>query len=142
MYATMVSCVERKKCDLVCVSLQCNYQDGSAKNQLVYLKEGFYSRAEMLKDIFPRLLISKKIHNRLIPPNKVTKLFKRDKLLKIIDDCYDDITIGEDLVTTFNYLQVCDSIYFIDNYYPYHYRINANSMIQKFDEKNMTKLRI
>ena len=140
MYATMVSCAEREKCDLVCADLQCNYQDGSITQNHCYLV-GLYTKEEICKSIFPRLLISKKIHNRLISPNRVTKLFKRDKLLKIIDDCYDDITIGEDLVTTFNYLQVCDSIYFIDNYYPYHYRINANSMIQKFNERKYDKIK-
>lgn len=141
MYETMISCAEREKCDLVCVSLQCNYRDGSTKHNPTYLKEGAYSKAEMLKDIFPRLLISKEIHNRLISLNRVTKLFKRAKLLEILDDCYDNITIGEDLVTTFNYLQICNLIYFIDNYYPYHYRINENSMIQKFDVMKYGKLK-
>lgn len=141
MYETMVSYAERANSDLVCVSLQCNYRDGSIKRDLAYLKEGVYSKTEMLKDIFPRLLISKKIHNRLISPNRVTKLFKRDKLLGIIDDCLDNVTIGEDLVTTFNYLQVCNSIYFIENYYPYHYRINVDSMIQKFDVNKYEKIK-
>ena len=141
MYATMVSCAEREKCDLVCASLQCNYQNGSTINTPIYLKDGLYLKEEIRENIFPRLLISKKLHNRIIAPNKVTKLFKRDMLMRIMDDCHDNVSIGEDLLTTFNYLQICDSIYLINNYYPYHYRINESSMIQKVDERKYEKIK-
>lgn len=140
MYETMASCVKREKCDLICVALQCNYSDGSIKKETINIKERLYLKEEIRTIIFPKLLTSKKFHNRFISPNRVTKLFRRELLLKIIGDCFTDVSIGEDLVATFNYLQICDSIYFIENYYPYHYRINVDSMIQKFDIKKYEQI--
>ena len=140
MYETMVSCAKREKCDLICVALQCDYTDGSIEKESTNMKERLYSKEEIRTIIFPKLLTSKNIHTRFISPNRVTKLFRRELLLKIIDDCFTDVSIGEDLVTTFNYLQICDSIYFIENYYPYHYRINVDSMIQKFDIKKYEQI--
>lgn len=140
MYEVMVSCAKREKCDLICVALQFNYMDGSIKKEPTNIKERLYLKEEIRTVIFPKLLTSENIHTRLISPNRVTKLFRRELLLEIIEDCYTDVSIGEDLVTTFNYLQICDSIYFIENYYPYHYRINVDSMIQKFDIKKYEQI--
>lgn len=141
MFEVMVSTIEREKCDLVCTALQRNYEDGTVSLYPINLKEGLYDRSNIINDFFPKLFISREIHNRLIAPNRVTKIFKREKLIRISENCNDEVSIGEDLVATFNYLQICDSIYFIGDFYPYHYRINADSMIQKFDESKYEKIK-
>ena len=141
MYEVMISTIEREKCDLVCVALQKNYADGSVNLEPIRLKEKLYRRSDIVNDIFPKFFISKEFHNRIISPNRVTKVFKKEKLLYILDNCSDTVTIGEDLVTTFNYMQICDSLYLINDFYPYHYRINSYSMIRKFDARKYEKIK-
>lgn len=141
MYEVMISTMEREKCDLVGVALQKNYEDGSVNLEPVRLKEKIYRRSEIVNDIFPKFFISKEVHGRIISPNRVTKVFKKEKMLYILDNCSDTVSIGEDLITTFNYMQICDSVYLINDFYPYHYRINACSMIRKFDARKYEKIK-
>lgn len=141
MYEVMVSAMEREKCDLVGTALQRSYEDGSVSFDPIRLEAKLYGRSDIVNDIFPKLFISREVHNRIISPSRVSKVFKKEKLIRILGRCNDEVSIGEDLVATFNYLQICDSAYFIDDFYPYHYRINANSMIQKFDERKYEKIK-
>lgn len=141
MFQILVENMENKACDLVCTGLQRNYENGEISYERILVEKEFYSKEEIENEIFPNLIISEKYHNRLISPNKVTKLFKRDILLTILDKCYDNVSIGEDLVTTFNYLQLCNSILFVKNMNPYHYRINQNSMIKTFNINKYEKIK-
>jgi hypothetical protein len=73
---------------------------------------------------------------------KVVKLFKRGLLLSVLEDCDERVTIGEDLVTVFSCLQIAESLYVMDHFWPYHYRINSASMIQSFSSIKYEKIDI
>lgn len=128
--------------ELVCSGLIKEYDDEPSAKEVIHLKGGYYGRTELLNDIFPSLLASKTVKGRLISPNRVTKLYKRSVLLSILNDCDERVSIGEDLLTTFAYLQKASGIYIIDDFFPYHYMINSQSMIQSFSETKYGKIEL
>lgn len=128
--------------ELVCSGLIKEYDNEPSVKEVIHLKGGYYGREELLNDIFPSLLASKAVKGRLISPNRVTKLYKRSVLLSILDDCDERVSIGEDLLTTFAYLQKASGIYMIDDFFPYHYIINSQSMIQSFSEAKYVKIEL
>lgn len=126
--------------ELVCSGLIKEYDCEPSAKEVIHLKGGYYGKTELLNDIFPSLLASKAVKGRLISPNRVTKLYKRSVLLSVLDDCDERVSIGEDLLTTFAYLQKASGIYIIDDFFPYHYIINSQSMIQSFSDTKYGKL--
>lgn len=140
MYDKMLSTALETKADMVCSALVCEYPNGKRYFEKVKLDPGLYGKEKIEAEINPYFLISERFHTRGLSPNKVTKIYKRDKLSLILDDCNEGVSIGEDLVTTFAFLKVADSLYLIDDYYPYHYRINRESMIQTFSKSKYQKI--
>ena len=142
MYDRMLSVALETKADMVCSALVCEYPDGKRSFEKIKLQPGFYDKPKIEKEINPYLLISKQFHARGLSPNRVTKLFKKNKLALILDDCDERVSIGEDVVTTFAFLKVADTLYLIDDFCPYHYRINQTSMIQTFSKSKYQKIEI
>lgn len=132
MYERMLSTAQETGAEMVCVSLVSEYEDGRQVFQSDYLKPGFYDRERILAEISPILLTSHQHHDRSMFPSRVTKLFKAGVLKAVLSECNERISIGEDLVTTFAYLQIANSIFKMDQFWPYHYRINNESMIRSF----------
>ena len=60
---------------------------------------------------------------------------KKSVLEAIVNKCYDDVSIGEDLLATFNSVLVSEKIAIMKGYKPYHYRTNLGSMINRYSEK-------
>ena len=80
--------------------------------------------------------------SRGVPINRVTKLFKKSVLEAIVNKCYDDVSIGEDLLTTFNSVLVSEKIAIMKGYKPYHYRTNLGSMTNRYKEKKYDAIKI
>ena len=56
--------------------------------------------------------------------------------------CDDTISIGEDLLTTFCCMQKVQCIAIKGDFFPYHYRINSFSMVQKYSDEKYNKLKL
>ena len=140
MYERMLSAAQETGAEMVCASLVCEYEDGRQVYQTDKLKPGFYDRERILAEISPVLLISHQHHDRGMFPSKVIKLFEADLLKSVLSDCDERISIGEDLVTTFACLQITNSIFMMDQFWPYHYRINNASMIRSFSMVKYEKI--
>lgn len=141
MYAEMARAAKDSGADLICVALKSEYASGESRCEPIRASSGYYDAERLRREIFPYLLTSKEYKSRGLSPNRVTKLYRRDKLLRILDDCNDEVTIGEDLLTTFSFLKTAQSMYFIGDFYPYHYRINDGSMIQAFSDVKYQKIK-
>lgn len=142
MYEKMLAAAAETGADMVCGSFVREYTDGRQIYEPVMLQSGFYDRTRILTEISPNLLISRKYHNRILCPSKVVKLFKRGLLLSVLEDCDERVTIGEDLVTVFSCLQIAESLYVMDHFWPYHYRINSASMVHTFSAGKYEKIDI
>ncbi len=134
MYEKMMSAAENSDADIVF----CNVYRNEDKKEAPYLKDGFYNREQMEKDIFPRLLASfdsdKQQNNirwcnwlriyrkSLIDKHKITfdKRFRR---------C-------QDLPFTFECTIHANSYYYLGSDYLYHNRMNYESLSKGYT-KNM-----
>ena len=142
MYKDMLEVADIYEADLVCCGLVWEYPNSNKKYETIKIEAGLYEKADIQNKIYPKLFTSKEFHARALSPNRVTKIFKRTKLMEIIDECTEQISMGEDLITTFLYLNITDRLYIMGNYCPYHYRNNANSMTRHFNEKNYEKIEV
>ena len=140
MYEKLVSIAYEAKVDLVCSLKIYEYSGGNSIFEKLMLEPGYYDKVKIETNIKPYLIRSEKYLGRPISPNRFTKLFRRDLLLQILDDCNEDVTIGEDLVTTFAFINLAESIYLINDFHPYHYRIHNSSMSQIFSKAKYQKL--
>ena len=142
MYEKMSSFAMKYAADFVCSATVAFFSSGRIEYETIKLSEGLYDKDKIQNIIFPNLLTSVKSHCRIVSPNRVTKLYKKEILLSILEDCNDEVSLGEDLVTTFAFLQKAKSIYVMNSFYPYHYRINSESMTHKFSSKKYEKISV
>lgn len=142
MCEKMLATAETTGVDMVCTAFVCEHADGRHTFKDNYLKPGFYGKNQILNEISPYLLISREYHDRGIYPSRWTKLFKRELLLTVLEDCDERLTIGEDLAVFFSCLQIAHSIFIMEDFWPYHYRIVDTSMIRSFSSVKYEKIDI
>ena len=127
MYMTLYQTAVKSSADIVL----CGWiREGKNKREKepMYIESGKYDRDSLEKNIFPKMLLE-----RYISPNRVTKLFKRELLEKNFKYFDEKVSIGEDLITSFSCILDAKSIYMLAEYFPYHYRLNESSIMEKAD---------
>lgn len=132
MYMTLYQTAVKSSADIVL----CGWiREGKNKREKepMYIESGKYDRDSLEKNIFPKMLSFGKMLERYISPNRVTKLFKRELLEKNFKYFDEKISIGEDLITSFSCILDAKSIYMLAEYFPYHYRLNESSIMEKAD---------
>lgn len=142
MYETLLRHIEAQQADLALCGIVKDFEDGKAsEKETILLNKAVYSRAEIVKEIYPMAICCGQTGSRGISPNRVTKLFKRWLIVDVMRDCPDDVSIGEDLVTTVSAITRCSRLCVIHDFHPYHYRINSESMIQKYSDAKYGKIK-
>lgn len=98
--------------------------NGTSKDGILEIDEGFYEKSDVEKRLFPFLIHSKK--DKYFEPNIWSKVFKREIFLKT---CFIDkrITIGEDYLVVIPSVINSESL-FVTNKKLYYYRINDSSI--------------
>ncbi len=89
-------------------------------------------------DDFRSVLFYYKGYNKIVKNSRCGKVFKKSKLLSILDDIDDRVEIGEDRLTTFCYLLNIERIGFLD-FDGYYYRQHATSMTHRYNERFFEK---
>lgn len=129
MYEKMLSQGEKTGAELVMAALIREYDDRREKEKL-FVQPGFYDRERMEKELFPVAISMGTMLDRGASPNRVTKIFRRVLLQGNLHLCDEQISLGEDLITTFACLCDAKSVCVMD-FYPYHYRIRGTSIMGK-----------
>lgn len=142
MYERLLIQLQNDDSDIVLCGLIKEYENGNPSIcEKFFLDKELYTKDEIKNYIFPFAIASDKVSSRGISPNRVTKLYRRNIIEKIIPYCDDDVSIGEDLLSTFAAITKATKISVLNNFFPYHYRINENSMIKKFSLEKFLKVR-
>lgn len=134
MYETLYSLIRDTGADIVTASLIREFDDRSEKER-VFPAQGYYDRAQIEAQIYPRLISMGTMMDRFITPNRVTKLFKAELLRRNAKYCDERISLGEDFVAVFSCLCDAQSIYITDSFFPYHYRIRGTSIMGAYNPK-------
>lgn len=116
---------------------------GLVKGEYIYTQPSMVFKGIMeVREIYPQLVNDGKFMGRGVIPSRVVKLFKKNIVKNAIPYCKNDITLGEDMVMNFAAFMFAKKVVFVNNYYPYHYRINALSMTQKFKKNYFAKIKL
>ena len=126
--------------DMITFGMTYEYDNGTMICEDSRLEAGMFERNAIEKTIFPRLLSDGDMQSELVGSSRCNKVFRKNLLMKIVDDVKESVSFGEDDVTCFAAVLNASSIYSLRNYYPYHYVRNTESMIGAYDEKVFEKI--
>lgn len=135
MYDVLLTNAKESNCDMVCCSYIQEFLDGNKKHKKLPISGKYLNYYSMKNELYPKILYDKKSKDRLLQASRATKIFRCSTLREIICYCSDDITIGEDLLTTFAFVTKANAVMFLPDFYPYHYRILPQSMIHKYSRE-------
>ncbi len=142
MFERLCASAQKYQPDMAICGLVYEYEDGARQRstETSRLDREYYSRREIVSELYPKLLNNGSFFGRTIQAARVTKLYRRQVLEKNMKFCREEIVVGEDLQLTFAVLCDAESISFLPDYYPYHYRINAASLTGSYDPDYLRKI--
>ena len=141
MFEVLFFTAEKYNTDITCCEYIREYKDKQIENKLK-VGGGLYTRVQIDKDIYPKLINDGTLLGRGISPNRVTKLFLASIVKNNLKYCNDDISFGEDMHLTFSAICDAEKIYIIEKFYPYHYRMNMNSITGSYISNYLNKIKL
>lgn len=139
---TLTEKIRESQADIIIYGMIVEYSDNMVDYVDNRLMEGLYLKEDIAKFILPQYFDNGRMQSEIIIASRDTKMFRRELLMRIIDDLNDEIAVGEDDLTTFSAVLSADSIYCINQFYPYHYVRSDESMIGKYDMNMFDQLLI
>lgn len=126
MYEKLNARMQIENVDIVVCS---RYEDAVDKRKEVYqgCPRGKYTKEDLKKKIFPRMIVNENFFEWGISPSLWDKLFRRECILSYQLDVDNRISWGEDAACTFPCMLNANGIYILDECL-YHYRQNLDSM--------------
>lgn len=118
------------------------YEDTEENRRAVYhgFDEGRYDKAELIKRIYPNMIVNEKFFEWGIFPSVWDKLFRRNCLESFQMSVDERITMGEDAACVYPCLLQADSIYILHECL-YHYRQTASSMVKNISDTVLERQR-
>lgn len=139
MYQTMCSAAKDTGADMVC----CNYTAVTPKGDILCrssFREGFYEKAQLEEEVYPRMLYSGTYFTYGTAPNLWNKLFRRELLTKNLCSVPLSVKLGEDALITYICLLEASSVFFCDESL-YFYRSSSSSLTHSMDENRLRENR-
>lgn len=100
---------------------------------------GLYEKSMLEKEVYPELLYKEPFYSFGVTPTLCLKTIKRDLLTEFITNVPNQISMGEDLCTSFPAILAANNIYF-SNICGYYYRMNPTSITHTYDKKAANKI--
>lgn len=138
--STIIDIIVKNEPDVIAYGMVTEYDNGEMVTNDILLRTGLYDVHRIRSEVLPVLLSDGDMQTDLILSSRCNKVFKKDLLVKIMDDVPDDISMGEDDATCLATSLNMKNIYSIQGYCPYHYLRNTASMIGAYDEKTFSKI--
>ena len=101
------------------------------------LKGGLYSKEQLEKEIYPYMLFIGNYYEFGFLPAMWNKIYRSEILRKnqlLVDN---SIEIGEDAACSYFCILDADRVSYLKNEYEYYYRLNSDSMCQKWTNKKI-----
>lgn len=132
--------VEEYHMDMLLYDMKIEYENGAVSYLRNRLEGGFYTREDIDNRILPWFFFQGDMQSEIMLFSRCAKVFRRELLIRNLQYLNDEISTGEDDLTTFATVLSADSVYCMKGFYPYHYMRNNDSMIGKYDAKMFRKL--
>lgn len=114
--------------DLIMFGAVNEYSNGKKVFHNNMLSPGIYLLEDIEKTILPNWFFTGDMESGICLHSRWTKLFSREVLLRVMDSIPNDISWGEDDLTTFATILKANKVKVLDNYYAYHYVRSNPSM--------------
>lgn len=131
MYMNFYDSVVKYSPDIVVSEFIFDYETEKVKSSQ-NLTKPFFSKQEMINEIYPSMLFKPPYYNFGIYPCCWAKLYKKELLEKCLFKVTPKIKIGEDSAFTYPCLIQANSLAYVDKY-GYHYMNNPDSMTGSYD---------
>ena len=143
MYERMLEAALREDADVAVCGLVFDFEDPKIprREEISNFKKEVYDR-EDLEALFPSLINDGCFFGRTLQPARVTKLFRREMLLRNMKFCEERVSLGEDMQITFPVFLDAQKLCVVQGFYPYHYWINQKSITGKYDSGYMEKVKL
>lgn len=126
--------------DIIAFGALAEYSDSNIIRLNNLLEEGYYSKDDIASKVLPFFFYNKGFQSELLLKSRWSKCISRKVLMELLDDIPDNITLGEDALTIFCSVVKAQSIYCFNNFFPYHYVRNENSLTGTYKEEVFNKL--
>lgn len=131
--------IDRCRVDIITYGITVEYDKKKVFNKN-NIPEGLYEKKDIEYKILPRYFSDGKMESGVIIPSRCCKAVRRQILIDNMKYLDDSFSIGEDDLTSFAIFTDVDSIYNIDNYYPYHYCRHHGSMMGNYSDDTVKKI--
>ena len=129
-YEQMMECMGDS--DIIIAGIYRYYSDAKIKEDLPMLKEGYYHRNAIEKDIIPYMLWSNKRNTWELDPSLCTKIFKKNLFISYMRNAGNlDIYFGEDTAVIFPFILNATSAVVMHKCYYYH-RQRQNGAVSSY----------
>lgn len=125
--------IEEYQADIIAYGMKMEYEDHTSVCHDNRLEAGCYTKNDIKELILPQYFSNGNMESGILLASRWSKSFKRELLLKNFVYLCDEISNGEDALTTFASVLSADIIYCMKDYFPYHYMRNNASMIGRYD---------
>ena len=129
----LVNAITQCDADIV-ISSFCEYRDEMfGSKHICKFDDGIYEKEEIRDRIWPSMICTGTKFSFGLAPAVWGKLFVREKMLKIILDVDENISIGDDFVCTYPYIIKCKRLVIANSICEYFYRMEDNSLSRSGD---------
>lgn len=133
-FSRIIEIAKRYSPDIIAVNNHYKVEiDGKTITSGESKKEGLYRRETLEKEVFPELLYKEPFYSFGVTPALCLKTMKKELLIESIRDVPDQISMGEDVCTSFPAILLAETVYFAD-ICGYYYRMNPTSITHKYDK--------
>lgn len=133
MLQILMEYIKEYNSDLV----SCSYEkinDERNVPEKTFLSGGYYDKRKLEEDIYPFIIADSSL-DYTIPLNIVTKLYRKNIIVKYNIRFNEKLKFGEDLLFSKEYLLHANSFYYLPNYFFYKYCNNDYSVTNSIDKK-------
>ena len=125
MYESMMKIYEAYTPDVI----TSGYYVNETRDEIFFdlIPEGYYDKEQIRSRIVPQMMFDFKAGTQGVLPSLCNKLYKREKVLKSIEDVNPLVSLGDDAAVVYQVIAQIDSIYIINHSW-YHYIHNKDSM--------------
>ena len=144
MYEVMYNRAVTDASDIVCCGIKHVYEEGTRKpwTEEMKFEEDVIDYELLRSKYFPKFINDGSFMGRTLLPGRVTKLVSRELVMKNLELCNDEVSVGEDMQFSLCVFADARRISNIKNFCPYIYYMNNASMTMSYDALYMNKIEI
>ncbi|MDD3660284.1 MAG: glycosyltransferase family 2 protein [Lachnospiraceae bacterium] len=144
MYSRMLEKAEETGAEIVCCGIRHVYEDADHKewDDEMQLPKDSYIASEMIQEVYPVMINNGKFMGRGLQPNRVSKMIKRELVVKNMWLCDPEVSVGEDYQFSLAMFLDAEKIAIIPAFMPYYYYMHKQSMTGVFRPEYLESIKI